>query len=321
MTSPRSEVYNPDIPQWFHCFSRCVRRAFLCGWDSFSGKSYEHRREWIRTRLAELSKLFSIQIATFSIMENHLHIVCHTRPDLAEKWSAKEVARRWRLLFPLNRKPNGSPNYPTNQEILAIASNPKLVEEYRKRLLSLSWFHRCLNESIAKRANKEDSCTGRFWEGRFRSEPLTDAEAVVACSVYVDLNPIRAGIAPTPEDSKYTGIHQRIKQQSSQNKLNPAVEMVPTEEFSSGTLTEEEYFVLVDETGRLLKEGKKSISPELAPILTRLSIQHGGWLCFMRDKKSLFKRVLGPPDSLKELALQFGKQWFQGLAGARAVFA
>lgn len=253
-------------------------------------------------------------------MENHLHIVCHTRPDLAEKWSAKEVASRWRLLFPLNRKSDGSPNHPTEQEIQAIATNPKLVEEYRKRLLSLSWFHRCLNESIARRANKEDSCTGRFWEGRFRSEPLTDAEAVVACSVYVDLNPIRAGTAPTPEKSAYTGVQQRIKQRSSQKKLERAVVMVSVEEFSKGTLTEEDYLVLVDETGRLLKEGKKSISPELGPILTRLSLQPDGWLGFMREKKSLFKRVLGPPDSLKELALQFGKQWFQGLAGARAVF-
>ncbi len=254
-------------------------------------------------------------------MENHLHVVCHTRPDIAEKWSAKEVARRWRLLFPLNRKPDGSSHNPTDQEILAIATNPKLVEEYRKRLLSLSWFHRCLNESIARRANKEDSCTGRFWEGRFRSEPLTDAEAVVACSVYVDLNPIRAGIAPTPEESAYTGVQHRIKHRSSQEKLTRAVEMVSVEEFSKGSLTEEDYLVLVDETGRLLREGKKSISPELGPILTRLSLQHDGWLCFMRDKKNLFKRALGPPDSLKELAQQFGKQWFQGLAGARAVFA
>ena len=68
-----------------------------------------------------------------------------------------------------------------------------------------------LNEKIARAANKEDECTGHFWESRYKSQALLDEKAVLSCMAYVDLNPVRAGMADTPELSDYTSIQLRIK--------------------------------------------------------------------------------------------------------------
>ena len=69
---------------------------------------------------------------------------------------------------------------------------------------------KCLNEPIARKANAEDQCTGHFWEARFHSQSLCSDQALLTAMAYVDLNPVRAQMAATPEESDYTGAKDRI---------------------------------------------------------------------------------------------------------------
>ncbi len=210
MPRPRNTLLCLDATPYYHCVSRCVRRAFLCGEDIHSGRSFEHRRGWIEQRLLELADIFAIDIAAYAVMSNHYHVVLHVDTERSQAWTECEVAERWHRLF------NGtvlSQRY-SRGEVLPQAESKALTEviaTWRQRLVSISWFMRCLNEPIARQANQEDDVSGRFWEGRFKSQALLDEKALAACMAYVDLNPIRAKMAQSPETSAHTSIKRRIE--------------------------------------------------------------------------------------------------------------
>ncbi len=211
MTAPRSALVSLEDTPWYHCVCRCVRRAFLCGEDRFSGQNFDHRRGWIVERIQQLAALFAIDVAAYAVMSNHYHIVVRIDRERALEWSIEEVLKRWTALFtgPLlvTRYLSESRAEMTQAEIAEVEA---LAEVYRERLHDLSWFMRTLNEHIARRANAEDGVKGRFWEGRFKSQALLDEQALLAAMAYVDLNPVRAGLAETPETSDYTSIQERV---------------------------------------------------------------------------------------------------------------
>jgi REP element-mobilizing transposase RayT len=107
MPQPRKRRVSLQDTPYYHCISRCVRRAFLCGKDTHTGFDFEHRRQWIVDRIRLLCSVFSVDLCAYAIMSNHYHIVV--------------------------------------------------------------------------RINAEDHCTGRLWEGRFKSQALLDERALLAC--------------------------------------------------------------------------------------------------------------------------------------------
>ena len=206
----RCEIVGDDEVAVLHVFSRCVRRAFLCGVDPLTGACYDHRKQFIQDRLEALAGVFAIDVMAYAIMSNHFHLVLRTRPDIVAEWSDEEVARRWWALFPKRRTKTQTPAEPRQSELDMLTADPKKIAELRRRLSSVSWLMRCLCESIARQANAEDEVTGRFFEGRFKSVRLNDEASVLACMGYLDLNPVRAKMAETPETSEFTSAYQRI---------------------------------------------------------------------------------------------------------------
>ncbi len=205
MPKARKHQVSLEVTPYYHCVSRCVRRSFLCGHDPLSGKSFEHRRQWVEDRLLFLADVFAIDVCAYSVMSNHTHVVLHINKLNEAHWTDIEVCERWHKLF---KGTLLSQKFVRNEDLTAVELDAvKLkISEWRLHLCDISWFMRTLNEPIARQANEEDRCTGRFWEGRFKSQALCDEAALASCMAYVDLNPIRAKMAKTPEQSDHTSI-------------------------------------------------------------------------------------------------------------------
>jgi len=227
----RCELFLPHEVSICHVVQRCVRRMFLAGLDDRTGKDYTYRREWIRQRLEKLASVFAIDVLSYAILSNHLHVVIRNRPDVVKNWSDQEVALRWLQIFP-GKRIEEQLGCPTQSDVEALANDSEKLEAIRLRLSDISWFMRALSEPIARRANSEEKCTGAFWEGRFKAQRLLDEAALLACCMYVDLNPIRAAMAESIEESLFTSAHDRRK--ASQGKTiessAAAMQLISTKE-------------------------------------------------------------------------------------------
>ncbi|MES1189684.1 MAG: alpha-amylase family glycosyl hydrolase [Steroidobacter sp.] len=195
---------------FYHCYVRCVRRAWLCGQDEASGTNYDHRKQWLVSRLRFLSYVYAIDICAYAVMSNHYHVVLHVDKERVLGWSAREVAERWQQIYnghPLVDQWLAHPETMSDAQQVAV---DELIEKWRERLYGIDWFMRGVNETIARMANDEENLKGRFWEGRYKSQALLDEAALLTCMAYVDLNPVRANITDDLVTSDFTSIQQRL---------------------------------------------------------------------------------------------------------------
>ena len=271
--------------------SRCVRRAFLCGEDQVTGKSFEHRRQWLIDRIKQVTSVFAIDVCSYAIMSNHFHIVL--KVNSTKEWNATQVLMTWCSLYSLpvlcDRYLKGK--IETEAELRRVK---EYVAEYRSRLMSVSWYMKAINEYVARMANEEDKCTGHFWESRFKSQALLDERALLTCMAYVDLNPIRAAIAKDLKGSEFTSIKERIEKEST---------------WLSGFGKDDNdlpfylssYIDLVDETGRCLRDDKRGfISNKTAKAIDEIGIDPDSWLDELKGFKSIGFSAVGTAEQLKE---------------------
>ncbi len=309
------------------------------------GEGAEDRKQWIEDRLQQLADSFSIAVGGFAILDNHLHVLCRLDPDQAQSWSGREVLRRWMAVYP-PRKLAIDDEKAVQKWIDQAAKDTGRVEQLRGRLADLGWFMKALKEPLSRMANKADGCQGAFWQARYKSIAILDTEALLATCAYIDLNPVAAGIAVTPEGSVHTSIRQRVQHARRKGKL-PALPaagagsvpgsraagnleqdhwLVPLEDrrvavggqapaaregmlesFSLGS-----YLLLVDYTGRLFRQGKARISAAVKEVFDRLGTTNEFWshrigqMLRSRDLRGSFFAT--EPSTLAELSQQRGKR-------------
>jgi REP element-mobilizing transposase RayT len=299
MTVARSQLVDVNVTRYYHCISRCVRRAHLCG------EGFEHRKQWIEDRLETLSGCFAVSVCGFAVMDNHLHVLVRLDVDDANGWSAEEVIRRWIAAYP-PKTAKGEEIEITQAWVDEYSKDEERVELLRERLASLGWFMKALKEPLARMANKEDECKGTFWESRYKSIAILDEEALLATCAYIDLNPVAAGIAAAPETSRHTSVRQRVRHAKAKGKLaslkaaksgsvsgslaagdvEEDLWLCPLEDRRGQGSTREgmlegfslgSYLLLVDYTSRLCRQGKARVSRELTSILDRLGTDAAAW--------------------------------------------
>ena len=349
---PRKDVVRPDEVGVYHCWSRCVRRAFLCGLDSVTGKDFEHRRVWIQQFEEHLAGLFAIEIGFRTEMSNHIHLVLRNRPDVVASWSDEEVANRWLQISHLTKSKDGQLKAISAGQIAIEKACPDRVQALRLRLSDPSFFMAALCEYISRRSNREDGRSGTFWEDRFGCRELADEASIVVCGIYIDLNQIRAGEATTPETSTHTSAYDRIgarrmRQLAGESKFD--AQRAPDGWLCELTIDElkkphdpssvrsatarrasdkglipmslDDYLQLLDVSGRMVGDDQTGAIPgEIAPILERLGIQTDLWPELVTKYHDWFGHIVGSANKLLERALQTGRKWYRGQSHCAAAF-
>ena len=333
----RAEVFDPSEVAALHICARVVRRCFLFGVDPFTGKNHDHRKIWIEDQLKLLAANFGIDLLSFAILSNHFHLILRSRPDVVVTWDDLEVARRWLMLCPIRKKKDRSAEEPNEFELNSIRNDPDKLATIRKRLSDVAWWMRLLCQNIGTRANQEDLEVGKFFQGRYRSVRILDEETLLACSAYVDLNPIRAAMAETLETSEFTSVQRRIQslQQETVSKpsngtpvdllLSPLT--IDEKNDAIGTCANQtgqrcsdkgflsmstmDYLELLDASSRMVRPDKTGYtSSDVAPIFERLKLDPDYWRLQIQDFGRLFSNVAGKPKDVYEMRSLISKRRF-----------
>ena len=274
-------------------------------------------------RIRFLTTVFAIDVAAYAVMSNHYHLVVYIDESEALDWSEEEVCERWQQLYHIHPLVERLQKRQSSCQAERDKAH-NMINEWRSRLSDLSWLMRNLNEHIARKANAEDNCKGRFWEGRFKSQALLDEKAILACMAYVDLNPVRAKMVDSVQTSQYTSIFERIHDKASDIdnkgllpfKAKPLLGFIGNDNKYSPkgiAFSILDYLTLIEETGKVIRADKRgSINENTCTLLTLLGMNSDDWLELAEHFGKQYRQAVGTLAELNAFAAHTGKQWIGG---------
>jgi hypothetical protein len=334
MTVARSKIVDPSITPWYHCISQCAQ-----GLPLLKPKNQFNPQQWTQQRLEELVGIFAINVAGFSVMETHLHVLVHLDVDRSRNWSAEETITRWATLYP-PRDACGNPLLDIGSWIQQMILDDQFVNKCRERLADLGWFMKSLKEPLSHLINAAGDNSGTCWMARYKSIAVLDERALLATCIYIDLNPFAAGLGNRPEDSMFTSLFLRIDacrmagrlEDLKAARVSAAMGVLKSQDLEAGLwlcpiedrmaqgsprvgLAEGfslgSYLLLLDATSRLLRPGKAHLSAEAEEILDRLGTSGKIW---QETITALFSR----PNPLG-VTFSFDRSKLKAAAAARGV--
>ena len=324
MTRARSELIRSDKPGTYHLITRCVRRELLL--------ETGERRVWLSRGLAAWLPHMGIELLAYALMGNHVHLVVRLRPDIVADWDSRTVTRHALAVLPVRSGPGMEPLQVTNALVDSYADNSEWILEQRVRLSSPSWLLRLVKQEISRRANAEDGCTGHFWEKRFTSVALLDAAAVLACMVYVDLNPRRAGLVRDPALATFASIRHRNARAHGNGRMDGdspdadlgrcLVAMSRCSPHDSGNaaptawkVTEQSYLALVRETAQLMGRGGRAAVASTLEEVRSHGITASAWTEAMGRAGAMSGSVVGGPEARRTWCEASGQRWAADKSG------
>jgi hypothetical protein len=216
----RSSVFHPSEIAYVHTMLKVCRNLFLLGMDRKKRRKLLHRRQWFYQRMEHLCSYMAIDLLGYALMDNHTHFLLRSRPDIVASWDDRTVVERWLTMCPKRRKKlkvDGvviyEPLPPTEAEITAQMQDSNRVKELRLRLSDISWWMRLLAQVIAQKANREDGAgqtLGHFFQARFHAVRVRTKAHLLACAMYIDLNPFRAIMSDTLYGYEDTSAKKRL---------------------------------------------------------------------------------------------------------------
>lgn len=313
MTIARRKQLRLDITPYYHCVTRCVRRAFLCGPDSVTGRELGHRKDWIEKHLLLLAEVFCIDVAGYAVMSNHYHVVLHVDQQRAEQLDDREVIKRWHRLY---KGPDLIREFLADEPLIdsQMATVRETIAQWRDQLTNISRFMGHLNETVARRANKEDQCKGRFWESRFKLQAILDLKALLRTLCYVDLNPVRAKTAENPETSNHTSFRHRLSKAA--KGLMPFATTTPKminlddHSIHAIPISFNDYMSLLDYTSRQIRQDKHGhVDADSPPIVARLGYTAESWTNKQKPTSDRMARAVGGVEAIKRYCRRIGQHW------------